>query len=115
MSQINFAQEGKKGGGQTYRAEASDSDGVIIDAPVVVSQDVEEGEVLDSQESERGRGGAFAPMHEAKEVEPSSYPGGAKQLGRSIVSEAGQPPSKQKPTGRGRQVNSSFKSKRWFE
>lgn len=64
---------GKAGHPTTLADGSGSSDGVLLDAAAVIGPEGEDAEVTDSQESERGRGGAFAPMHEAEEAEPSSY------------------------------------------
>ena len=50
--------------------DVDSSDGVLVAA---VQEEPEDAEVLDSQESDRGRQGAFAPMHQVEEAEPSAY------------------------------------------
>ena len=97
---------------QTTINDVESSDGVFVEAAADAGEDAE---VIDSEESDRGQKGygAFAPMHAAAEIEPSAYQSRTgQQLGASVVSDSNQMTSKQKPNGRGRQVNTSFKSKR---
>lgn len=97
------------------------SDGVLIDAQAIIGGG--EGEVLDSQESDRvrpGGRGAFAPIHEVDKGLSNSVFGNARPLGldRSAVNTQDENPL---PNGHqrnrggslgGRQVNTSFKAKR---